>query len=367
MDAATAAIQDLPSPLDPYSEHFEHILRSTQQAIPAQPTSYHDAVGEVDTRSHQHSVTVQRNVVDGSQAQSINTIPLQHMMPPLSQDPADLPGVLPRHDPQAARRSAQATRVDQRSSETAPARPPAQSSGPSRNSQVQIHRAAFERLHHAMQRSSTEAIETSQHGPSRLSLPPPVLPRDTSSRSHAQGIHQTAVIRGQPRRRTPQMSSSPLSLNHTTTAQADMAAHNDVTRASPRVRPSVPPRAGSRFRDSDASRRFQRGGRRQVTPAVVLRGHLQPSRHLPSTALSIDHASATTTLRSPLVRAMTSARPYRRVPPQQRDQENSGHGEEQMMRQEGAAINVRYGDDEQRNTMDDTPPRIGRVERRIFS
>jgi hypothetical protein len=368
MDAATAAAQDLPSPLDPYSEHFEHLLHNARQTMPIQPSSYHNSAGDFSTRSHQHGVTVRRNVADAPQAQGMNNVPPQHIVLPLAQDPADSPGVVSGHDLQAARRSVQGTRADHRSSENVPVQPPAQSSGPSRNSQVQIHRAAFERLHHAMQRSSIENMNSAQHGPSRLSLPPPSHPRDTSNRVRAQVVHQTAMVRSQTRRRTSQMSSSPLpSLDHAPTPQANITIRGDMIRASPRVRPSVPPRAGSRWRDSDVSRRYQRGGRRQVTPAILPRVHLQPSRHVPSTALALDHASATTTLRSPLIRAATSARPYRRIPPQQRDQENSGVGEQQLMRQEEAAINARYGEDEQRNTMDETPPRVGRVERRMFS
>jgi hypothetical protein len=38
------------------------------------------------------------------------------------------------------------------------------------------------------------------------------------------------------------------------------------------------------------------------------------------------------------------------------------------MRQEAAAIQARYGEeDEERDVMDETPPRVGRVERRMFS
>lgn len=41
-------------------------------------------------------------------------------------------------------------------------------------------------------------------------------------------------------------------------------------------------------------------------------------------------------------------------------------GEIGAMRREETAINSRYGGDEQREVMDETPPRIGRVERRMF-
>jgi len=47
------------------------------------------------------------------------------------------------------------------------------------------------------------------------------------------------------------------------------------------------------------------------------------------------------------------------------NQENSGEAEEEMMRQEQNAIDARYADDEQRDVMDETPPRVGRIERRM--
>lgn len=58
------------------------------------------------------------------------------------------------------------------------------------------------------------------------------------------------------------------------------------------------------------------------------------------------------------------ARTHRRVPPEQRDQENDGDRE--AMEREREGINSRYGNEEGgRSRMDETPPRIGRVERRM--
>jgi GTP cyclohydrolase I len=37
------------------------------------------------------------------------------------------------------------------------------------------------------------------------------------------------------------------------------------------------------------------------------------------------------------------------------------------MRAEEMAVNARYGEDVQREVMDETPPRVGRTERRMFS
>jgi len=66
------------------------------------------------------------------------------------------------------------------------------------------------------------------------------------------------------------------------------------------------------------------------------------------------------------MRAPTSARVNRRVPAHQLDQENSGEGEMMLARREQTAINARYNEDEQRDVMDETPPRIGRYERRML-
>jgi len=70
-------------------------------------------------------------------------------------------------------------------------------------------------------------------------------------------------------------------------------------------------------------------------------------------------------VRSPLARAMTLARSHRRIPARQREQENEGV-EEAAMREEMGNVLARYGAEEQRGEMmDETPPRVGRVERRM--
>jgi hypothetical protein len=121
------------------------------------------------------------------------------------------------------------------------------------------------------------------------------------------------------------------------------------------------------MRDGGAPDRSHTHARRRVTPARSPT-YLQPPRPGPTTSLAVDHVSAITRLRPPLLRTAPSARPLPRVRAQQRDQENSGAGEEQLMRQEAAAIQARYGEeDEEKDIMDETPPRVGRVERRMFS
>lgn len=54
-----------------------------------------------------------------------------------------------------------------------------------------------------------------------------------------------------------------------------------------------------------------------------------------------------------------------RMDPQLQDQENSGEAEMDMMRQEFESVRARYDETQQGDTMDETPPRIGRIERHM--
>ena len=51
--------------------------------------------------------------------------------------------------------------------------------------------------------------------------------------------------------------------------------------------------------------------------------------------------------------------------PRRQDQENSDQAEIEMMRQELESVRMRYEEGQQGNVMDETPPRIGRVERHM--
>lgn len=51
--------------------------------------------------------------------------------------------------------------------------------------------------------------------------------------------------------------------------------------------------------------------------------------------------------------------------PRLQNQENSGEAELEMMRQELEAVRMRHDEDQQGYVMDETPPRIGRVERHM--
>lgn len=345
-DAATAAMQGLVSPLDPFSEHYQHLMeqQNARQAMHAFPVAQHPT--DRYSAGARHSATeVARRMSD--------RLPPQHPTLPTTHHFVGAPG----HPPQPMGRNAHNTRTNQRSSENAPVRPSVQTRVPSRNSVVQQNRAVFEAMR------NLGNTEPPQQRPSRLSMPQSTVPHDTSNQPQAQELSGTATSRQQMRRRTPQISSSPIPpFEQPPSAQLNPPAQG----TSPRMPPTIPPRNESNMRGGAAPDRFQTRARRRVTPARSPT-YLQPPRAGPPTSLASDHISATTRLRSPLLRATTSARPPRRVPAQQRDQENSGAGEEHLMRREEAAIHARYGEDEQRDVMDETPPRVGRVERRMFS
>ncbi|KAF2628622.1 hypothetical protein BU25DRAFT_420593 [Macroventuria anomochaeta] len=54
-----------------------------------------------------------------------------------------------------------------------------------------------------------------------------------------------------------------------------------------------------------------------------------------------------------------------RMDPRLQNQENSGEAEMEMMRQDFESARMRYNEDQQGDVMDETPPRIGRVERHM--
>ena len=60
-----------------------------------------------------------------------------------------------------------------------------------------------------------------------------------------------------------------------------------------------------------------------------------------------------------------AGRRFVRMDPRLQNQENSGEAEMEMMRQEYETVRARYDEGQQGDVMDETPPRIGRVERHM--
>ena len=54
-----------------------------------------------------------------------------------------------------------------------------------------------------------------------------------------------------------------------------------------------------------------------------------------------------------------------RMDPRLHDQENSGEAEMEMIRADFESVRIRYDETQQGDVMDETPPRIGRVERHM--
>ncbi|KAH4066299.1 hypothetical protein HBI70_064180 [Parastagonospora nodorum] len=332
LDAATAAIQGRPSPLGPYSEYYQHHLG--QQTAQPPMVAQQVAPYPID----QYSAGLRHSATDTAHG---------------STNHSQYPSVL-NQDGAPIGRNAHTARANQRSSESASVRSPVQSSIPSHNSQVQRHREAFEAMH------NWNPSDSLQPGPSRLSLAQPTVPRNNSRESLAPGWNRHTTLNVPWNRRTPQSSSSPVAPpNRSPSAPLDPALPAYRPSASPDLPPTIPSRNGPNMRGGAAPDRPQTRARRRVTPARSP-NHLRP----PRASLPLHYAVS---LRSPLLHGANPPRPVRRVPPQQRDQENSGAGEEQLMRQEAAAMHARYGEDVQRDVMDETPPRVGRVERRMFS
>ncbi|KAH7068652.1 hypothetical protein FB567DRAFT_615056 [Paraphoma chrysanthemicola] len=315
MNAGYAATQNLPSPLDPWANYYQNLMVPLPDRSMMAPVSPPPPQSQGPQWSSQHNTIATSSSIEGQPWAHINPF----RGPPSNYHPlpsTGRPARWPRQDGNPV-----SARASQRSSENVPMASTDTGASSHRHSQVQRHRDAFERLHNA-------------------ELPQPAAPRDASNRARTQdtGVRpRPSPASGIefPRRPAP-LSSSPLPQTLPPASGPVAALHLSGLEHVVRV------------------------NSRPIPPAM--RGN--NARDIPSTSLALDHASA---VRSPIARATTSARQRPRIPPHQRNQENSGAAEDELMRQEESAINARYGEDAQQEVMDETPPRVGRVERRMFS
>ncbi|KAF5852968.1 hypothetical protein GGP41_001491 [Bipolaris sorokiniana] len=313
VEAATAAVHDLQSPLDPYAEHYQRRVH-TQHALLNYPTYANPAHPSLSTRGN--SPTFLRPI--------------------------------------------QSLRMEQRSSENAPVSVPVNHGDAARYGRVPAHRAAYQRLQSPPYTTYSGAIGGSEMSSSRYSALPPVAPHDASNRSRDYTAHGSATT-GMPRGGDVSRSASALHM-HPLQHEFQMQSHHVVEAEAPRSSPRQP---SGQYRAEFASHapvRMYRSGSSSLS--------LQPRRDGPLSALaSFEQGSGTTSryTQSSLIRATAAAtgRTYRRIRPEQCDQENNGDG--MVMRREEANVAARYGDEEQHRTMmNETPPRIGRVERRMM-
>ena len=215
-----------------------------------------------------------------------------------------------------------------------------------RHGRVQTQRAAYERLQNPARAMHTGAVGGTDMFAFRHSMPQTTTPYDRSNRPRDHAPHHHNEMR--PSSPFPMHQPRQTSQSHT---------HHGTHGSSP-ILPRLPPHQGSRPHVPTHTYRPAPGTLR-----------LQPTRDSPLTALAFEQGSGTTSRRphSPLIRTTTvaMARTHRRIPAEQRDQENDG--DRALMRREEASVHARYGEDEQqRSLMNETPPRIGRVERRMM-
>ncbi|RMZ74545.1 hypothetical protein GMOD_00003596 [Pyrenophora seminiperda CCB06] len=366
IDAATAASQGLSSPLDPMAEQYQRRMQATTN----RPTE----------RSNQG-----RDHYYGPHAPSSST-PYAYGLHG-TQSPAHyfsqyrIP-VLPPYDETQPYGTQtyygtlnQPTRASHGSSENAPVVPSFPPSHATHNSRVQEHRAAYERM-------QAEALEHRMlaEGLQRVHVDNSVPP-EARQRMQAEALEHrvqagnrdtpTGTTRGadmQPSRYSMPQTSIPYGRYHQDEERSTSRASTYQQR-----RPSPgQPELGLNANAPEFTPRLQRGSeRRHPLPTRASRSrpgatHLQPTRDSPVTALALEQGRGTTSRlsRSPLIRGTMTARTHRRVPPEQRDQENDG--DRSLMRREEDNINARYGEGEQQeSTMNETPPRTGPVERRM--
>lgn len=386
MDAATAAARDLRSPLDDYSMQYQRFMQvqHAQQPVLSQPYSY-DALMQlpfpeagllpqpVPSQPYTHDTLMQPPFPEAGSPQqpvpfssrtydALMQLPFPEAGLPHAPAVADDPA--PRTS-QSQIRTAQLTRTSQRASENTLADAASNDGRTARSSQVQTQRAAYELLQGASQAMQSLGTRGSRVPGARPSISP-IRTRDVCNQSRLRA-QQRADWRATSRYQETPMTSSPVPPSdprQTLQGQFDFHTHE----RSPAVPSSVPRHSIGRVYSGDGPQRTHTRAYRQGPATAAPSLHLHPTRDSPLTSLALDHGSGMTSRgsRSPVVRAPITARIYRRMPSRQRDQENSMEGEIGAMRREETAINSRYGGDEQREVMDETPPRIGRVERRMF-
>ncbi|CBX94347.1 hypothetical protein IAQ61_009945 [Plenodomus lingam] len=349
-DATEAAARNLRSPLDEYSEQYQRLTgdQHSRESMPHyfphfQPAAYNPSGSR-----------------RGSTGEAYRSP--YPPMPTMDNQERRQPGA---QSTQQNRSQHHATRANQRSSQNNPVTSPLINTRSSRG-QVQTQRAAYELLQNASRAMQTISPRASAGAPVRSGVAPSTIPpRDVSNRERVQGPRQMPSQSANRRQEGTLMSGSPPLRpgNQNSSRALPQSTGLDGTLGVPQPSGYRPT---SHYREDTPN--SQTRTQRQVSTTALPSLHLHPSRDSPLTALALDHGSGVTSRRSrsPLVRASTTARTHRRVPAHQRDQENSAEAEISAMRQEEAAVTTRYGENGQQETMDETPPRIGRFEQAMF-
>jgi len=361
IDAATAASRNLPSPLDPMANQYQRRMQATTN----RQTEDTRTIASFTSRSQGSQMR------RSSQARSPSYnphLPSWARNPGFSQPRHNISGhdqspfaahmvPMPPYATHTYGTVMLPTRDVQVSSENAPAHP----SRATRISTVQEHRAAYERLQTANRTTPTNAARDSSMQPFRHSMPQASISDDRSNRSRVNALHNFTTA-DQSHHRTEERSYSRASTYHHHRRPSPGQSQPVLNANAPEFTPNLANPPPPRQHGSEPSQRLPTRAYRPGPGAT----HLQPTRDSPLTALALDQGSGTTSRRSrsPLTRGTMTVRTHRRVPPEQRDQENDG--DRSMMRRAEGDINARYGEDEQqRTTMNETPPRTGPIERRM--
>ncbi|EOA92079.1 uncharacterized protein SETTUDRAFT_162598 [Exserohilum turcica Et28A] len=314
VEAAIAAANELQSPLDPYAEHYQRQLEA-QHAQPYFGAYAHpsvSSVGGAQARRPSHGQGIRPD-----NAAVFRQAP---------QRPSEHPAYSATYSSHAY------ARMEQRSSENAPVVGRFEGDG-ARPGQVQMQRAAYEGMQNAGRTTyysnTRRGVAT---GPSRHSAPQSSRPYDVSNRGGEYAMSDGRASTG---------------LEH-----HDHGSSTALGRPQPRQAAHAPPRVYG----------TARGGL-----------GLHPARDSPVTGVAFAQGSGMTSrrggesgfVRASSTRASVSVRTRRRVPRAQREQENDD--EAGVMRREEGSVRARHGEEAQRAMlMNETPPRVGRVERRML-
>ncbi|KAF2874517.1 hypothetical protein BDV95DRAFT_604690 [Massariosphaeria phaeospora] len=206
--------------------------------------------------------------------------------------------------------------------------------------QTQSHRPSYGRGRYTPSSSGRGGNTPSQIAPMRSSMLPTPSPRDMSNRHHTRALPQPSASTWSPR-----------DLDRIDHPRTFTPPAHSYRPGSQRRYMQPPPHS---YRGQPHSHRGRRDGSGALTAIQV-----PPERAPPFTSPTLAVARGTMSWRPHTARASTFRR---RLPSHQHDQENSGDAEAELMREELAALSMRYADDQPLETMDETPPRTGRFE-----
>lgn len=367
-DAASAAERNLPSPLDLVEQRAVLQLAQVSEALatfPSRPVLNHGSFFQHQIQESDDTGPGRRRgpSSSGIRQESGNAY---HRLANAVHQRGEIQSLEPTiyrtertstrfSETQPHRRGAPSGRSGQRSSENVPVGATSNQSGSIivRPVQGRTQRTSFG--HHTQSQISQGASMRggdvpSSPIPSRFSIPQASSPRDLSNR-----------VQERPHRRPMARPSS-----HYQDYSEDLFSSNPIS-------PSQDHRRSSRRNTSgtDSYHEVMDHQHQQPINATEMPRFYHERRPPPMGFGNLRHSSR---VMGPVPPSLNSRRPpiparvaSRRISAQQQNQENSGDAEAALMREEMAAVDMRYADDEVGlDIMDETPPRMGRFERHMM-